>query len=232
MGWWRQERMTENNGSNFSLETRVRGDDVRVVVERGKQKLGKLVLSGGTICRVPAEPRGDDEAGKMAWIMTWEQFAEAMESRELGEVVRLSQCAYTSAARADARIVRPEANVDIPMPKARENLGLRRQFNAVEFSLIRKGYAPEYDEKWVMLFDPIKDELRIYRSWTGHCIYGLNFREHSRGSEIFGSWVNRDPEQYESTNTKHDTEVANWLIDVFLLGRQRDFPSASKYEVS
>ena len=197
-------------------------------MSKEKQKLGKLVQSGGTICWVPAEPHGDNEAQKMAWVLTWEQYAETMQSRELGEVVRLSQCAYTSATRADARIVRPEANVDIPMPKARGDLGIPRHFNTVEFSLIRKGYAPEYDEKWVMFFDSIKNELRMYRSWTGYCIHGLNFREHSRGSEIFESWVNRDPEQYESTNTEHDADVVNWLIDVFLLGRQRDFPSASK----
>ena len=222
--------MTENQGSNFSLETRVRDDEVRVLVGRGKQKLGKLVLNGGTICWVPKGPKVGDEARKMTWLMTWEQFAEAMQSIDLGEVVRLSQCAYTSPARAEARIVRPEANVDFPTLKARGNLGLQRHFNTVEFSLIRKGYTPEYDEKWAMFFDSIQNELRMYRSSTGYCIYGLKFREDSTGGEIWESWVNRDPEQYASTNTKQDAKEADWLIDVFLLGRQREFPSESGSE--
>src|ERR1035437_5008833 len=114
--------MTENNRSNFNVETRVQGDDVRVLVDPGGQKLGKLVLSNQTICWVPAEPKKPNEGRRMTWVMTWEQFAEVMQSRDLSEIVRLSQCTYAFASRAGARIVRQEADLDVPMPKAREKL--------------------------------------------------------------------------------------------------------------
>jgi hypothetical protein len=219
--------MTENNRSNFNVETRVQGDDVRVLVDRGGQKLGKLVLSNRTICWVPAEPKKPNEGRRMTWVMTWEQFAEVMQSRDLSEIVRLSQCTYAFASRAGARIVRQEADLDVPMPKAREKLGLRRHFNIAEFALIRKGYPPEYDESWIMYFDSIQSELRMYRALTGYCIYSLRLREDSEGGEISESWVNRESEQYGSTDIEHDAEVATWLIDAILLGRERDFPSES-----
>jgi len=74
----------------------------------------------------------------------------------------------------------------------------------------------------------VRSELRMCRSWTGYCIYTLRFGEDSHGAEIMESWVNRDKEQYESTNTKHDAELAQWLIDAFLLGKRREFPSESR----
>lgn len=86
-------------------------------------------------------------------------------------------------------------------------------------------FPPDWDAKWGISFDATRRELRMCRSWTGTCIYLLLFREHSKGAEIAESWVNRDPEQYQEDDTRHDREVASWLIDVFLLGQNREFPS-------
>lgn len=214
----------ERNRSHFGIETRVKDDDVQIAVSRRVEKFGRLVLNNKTVCWVPEELQDDEESRRMTWLMTWEQFAEVMQSRNLSEIIHLSQAAYASASRAGAAIVPHEACFDTSMPKAREKLGLRRRFNIAELSLIRRGYTPVNDDKWIMYFDSIQSELRMYRTWTGHCIFSMKLREDSHGAEITESWVNREPEQYESTDTKHDIEVASWLIDVFLLGREREPP--------
>jgi hypothetical protein len=155
--------------------------------------------------------------------MTWQEFGNAMESGDLGEIVFLDESTY---ARAN-RVAAPVADTDFgcSMPEARAELGLARRFNTAEFALIRKGSLPDWDAHWGMSFDPARNELRMCRSWTGHCIYILKFREDSRGVEIEQSWVNRDPEQYQETDLGHDSDLASWLIDTFLLGRQSEFPS-------
>jgi len=177
---------------------------------------------------VPEGSHQADEAEMetMTWVMTWEQFAEAMQSIDLSEVVHLSQCTYASASRAGAK--RQEALNTTPMPNAREELGLRRRFNVAELALIRKGCDAGWDGKWIVYFDPIQSELGMFRAWTGLCIFSLRIREDSEGGEITESWVNRDPEQYDGTDTKYDAEFASWIIDVFLLGRKTDFPSKSQ----
>jgi hypothetical protein len=202
----------------LTIETRVKGDDVRVALDRGEQRLGTFLMSNQTICWVPA-------ASEMTWVMTWEQFSEVMQSFDIGEVVRLNQSAYASAARAGAGTVPHEAGFDAPMPKPREKLSLRRHFNSTEFALIRKGGSS--GDKWTMYFDSTRGELRMYRTWSGICIFSLRFREDSDGGEISEAWVHRKEGGY----TKQDAiEIASSLIDVFLLGRNQGYPSESKSE--
>jgi hypothetical protein len=159
----------------------------------------------------------------MSWLLTWEQFSGVMETSELSDILILDQSAYARANRLRALVADSEPG--IPMPDARAELGLRRRFNTAEFALIRKGFPSDWDAHWGMTFDSVEGELRMCRSWTGHCIYTLKFREDSRGVEIEQSWVNRDPEQYQETDLGHDRDLASWLIDTFLLGRQSEFPS-------
>jgi hypothetical protein len=164
--------------------------------------------------------------------MTWEGFAETMQSIDLPDSLCGSQAAYISASRAGAEIARPQGKFKPhPMPKARKKLGLRRSFNPIEFALIRKGFIPaSSDDKWFIAFDATQCELRLYRSWTGFCIYIIRFREGEDGCEISESCVNREPEQYNEASIEHDANMATWLIDVFLLGREKDFPTHSQPE--
>jgi hypothetical protein len=209
--------MIENSKSQFSIETRVLGDEVRLAVNLNGKSFGTVVANEQTICWVPEKQQESNETQKMTWVMPWKQFADAMQTEELSEVVRLSESSYSSASRAGASAARPETDAKLQTPDTRAPLGLRRHF--------RKGYTPVYDDKWVMYYDVAQHELRMYRTWTGHCIFGLTFQEAPDGAEIADSWVNRDLQQYNGTGTKHDIEVASWLIDFFLLGKNREFPS-------
>jgi len=195
---------------------------VQIAVSRGAEKFGTLVLNGQTTCWIPAPAEEGGVDRQLTWLMPWEQFAAAMQSADLGDIGQFDQSVYVPASRVSA----PEADASFgsPMPDAREELGLRRRFNIAEFALIRKGFPPEWDAHWGICFDPVRSELRMCRSWTGACIYLLSFREDSEGAEISEAWVSREPGQQSDTTTEHDAEVASWLIDVFLLGRKREFP--------
>jgi hypothetical protein len=133
-----------------------------------------------------------------------------------------------SKNRTGSKTATAEDHQNFPMPKSREKIPLRRVFSGGEFALIQKGFIPSsMDDKWFIFFDSAASELRMHRSWTGYCIYILKLEEDGDGCKIAGAWANRDLEQYKSASTKHDVEVASWLIDVLLLGEERDFPSKS-----
>ena len=51
--------------------------------------------------------------------------------------------------------------------------------------------------------------LWAHRSWTGFCIYRIDFKEDGRHTVT----VNRDPEQYVSADAAADAESLNALLD-------------------
>ena len=113
-----------------------------------------------------------------------------------------------------------------PMPDKRAPLPLTRRLSNEEFAQIQKGFVPQsMDDHWFIYFDTSTNQLFMHRSWTGFCIYILKFAQMSNGWEVTASWVNRDTKQYEATDDEHDGAVALWLIDILLLGKERDFPS-------
>jgi hypothetical protein len=214
--------MEQRDVSTFGLETQVRGNDVRVAVVRGndvqvavvrgQEKFGTLMLSEQTVCWIP-----ETAVNGNTWLMTWKQFTETMQSEDLRKVGYLSQSTYTPASRASAETVKPEAYAGVPVPKAREDLGLRRHFNLAEYALIRKGSAASL----YIYFDPAKCELRMHRGQSGIFSYALKFRENGEGAEIYESWANRVPGEhgrYESV--EQEAEHVSWVIDFFLLGKE------------
>jgi hypothetical protein len=102
--------MEPTDVSTLSLETHVRGNDVRIAVVEGKKTFGTLTLSKQTVCWI-AEGAADDNT----WLLTWKQFAETMQSEELRRVVRLSESTYTSTSRASAGTIEPEAYASVPV---------------------------------------------------------------------------------------------------------------------
>lgn len=113
-----------------------------------------------------------------------------------------------------------------PMPHRKAPLPLTRWLSNEEFAQIQKGFVPQsMDDHWFIYFDNSTNQLYMHRSWTGFCIYILKFVQMSDGWEVTASSVNRDPKQYKEADDEHDTAVALWLIDVLLLGKEREFPS-------
>ena len=86
----------------------------------------------------------------------------------------------------------------------------------LELDRLEVGYVPgAMEDKWFIYFE--NGWLRFHRSWTGACIYGLKVQTTSQGGQVAESWVNRDAEQYRSTDTGYDRRLVDFLIDAFLL---------------
>ena len=95
-----------------------------------------------------------------------------------------------------------------PMPARHETFVLSRSFSDAEMAVLRCGHIPSaMEDKWFWYMEG--SALFAHRSWTGHCIYRIDFREDSHHTVT----VNRDPEQYKCTSVKEDTESLNRLLD-------------------
>ena len=96
----------------------------------------------------------------------------------------------------------------LPMPAQHEIFVLRRAFSDEEMKALRHGNIPqEMEDKWFWYMEG--STLWAHRSWTGYCIYQIDFKED--GAHLVT--VNRDPEQYRCTSTEDDIVSLNKLLD-------------------
>ena len=95
-----------------------------------------------------------------------------------------------------------------PMPEQHETFVLDRSFSGAEMDALRRGNVPQaMEDKWFWYMEG--STLWAHRSWTGHCIYRIDFQED--GHHIVT--VNRDPEQYGCTSIEEDLQSLNKLLD-------------------
>ncbi len=94
------------------------------------------------------------------------------------------------------------------MPEKHETFILRRSFREQEMEALRCGNIPQaMEDKWFWFMEG--STLWAHRSWTGYCIYRIDFSED--GNHVVT--VNRDPEQYGCTSISQDIESLNSLLD-------------------
>jgi hypothetical protein len=111
-----------------------------------------------------------------------------------------------------------------PLPAKRASLSLDRTFTQAEMGRIKQGLVPaEMEDKWFVYFD--SNALYFHRSWTGICIYVVQFTENKDSWHMTEADVNRDSEQHKATDDKHDSQMISYLVDVLLLHREAEFPS-------
>jgi O-acetyl-ADP-ribose deacetylase (regulator of RNase III) len=117
--------------------------------------------------------------------------------------------------RKSLRLIAPDLKVAeksdwqaAEMPEKRGNFILERTFTPDQMDALRHGNIPKAQEdKWFWYMEG--DTLYAHRSWTGHCIYIVEFRANGKHSVT----VNRDPEQYKVTDYDADRERLNELLD-------------------
>lgn len=96
-----------------------------------------------------------------------------------------------------------------------------------EFDLIQKGLYPEaMEDKWIIHFED--NMLYFYRSWTGLCIYTVEFfsflhREKPRYG-IKDITINRNKDQYGETDDFWDASLVYYMITSMLLGIAEEPP--------
>ena len=96
----------------------------------------------------------------------------------------------------------------VPMPEQHETFVLSRSFSEEEMNALRCGNVPQaMEDKWFWYMEG--STLWAHRSWTGNCIYQIDFKEDGDHVVV----VNRDPEQYKCTSIDEDIESLNKLLD-------------------
>lgn len=78
------------------------------------------------------------------------------------------------------------------------------------------------EDKWFIYFDDCW--LRFHRSWTGAFIYAVRLEHAGDGIRATESWVNRNSDQYRWSSIEYDRESVGYMIDRFLLKKDRKPP--------
>ena len=96
----------------------------------------------------------------------------------------------------------------IEMPLKHDTFVFHRPLSAHQMKVLRRGNIPQaMEDKWFWYMEG--DTLFAHRSWTGYCIYRIDFKPD--GNHIVT--VNRDPEQYTCTSIAEDTKGLNKLLN-------------------
>ena len=95
-----------------------------------------------------------------------------------------------------------------PMPEQHETFVLNRTISDEQMNVLRRGNIPQaMEDKWFWFMEG--STLWAHRSWTGHCIFRVDFKEDGHHTVV----VNRDPKQYKCTSIEEDMESLNRLLD-------------------
>lgn len=98
------------------------------------------------------------------------------------------------------------------MPVRNAQFKLERHFTDAELHNLKCGFIPvEMEDRWFMYFE--NDTMYIHRSWTGNCIYIVEF---NFKTDVHSVVVNSDKEQYTCTSTKEDLQQLNQLLNRFI----------------
>lgn len=96
------------------------------------------------------------------------------------------------------------------MPEMHVVTEFRMDLTPEQMDTLSWGHVPlEMEDKW---FSYMEDgRLHIHRSWTGFCIYIVEFSRDGRHRVT----INRDPDEYTNTDLDKDMEMLAALIGMF-----------------
>jgi len=94
------------------------------------------------------------------------------------------------------------------MPVQHDTFVLVRSFTPEQMKALRRGNIPRaMEDKWFWYMEG--DTLFAHRSWTGACIYRMDFSADDHHKVT----VNRDPEQYTCISVDEDRDSLNKLLN-------------------
>ena len=98
-----------------------------------------------------------------------------------------------------------------PMPEKQTTVPMDESIPSAAMCIVKYGHIPDaMEDHWFMYCD--ETTIRYYRSWTGFCIYVAKYEDDGETCRITELTVNRDPEQYNSTDNEHDTALFMALL--------------------
>lgn len=102
-----------------------------------------------------------------------------------------------------------------PLPSAVERLCIERSFHARELARLREGLVPErMEDRWFVLWE--EGWLRLYRSWSGSCVFQLRFTPLGEGFRIEEALLNREPGEGATGESRPLIEMLQRLLSELL----------------
>ena len=96
------------------------------------------------------------------------------------------------------------------MPEMHVVAEFRMDLTPEQMDTLSWGHVPlEMEDKWFSYME--NGRLHIHRSWTGFCIYIIEFCRDGRHRVT----INRDPDEYTNTDLDKDMEMLAALIGMF-----------------
>ena len=110
-----------------------------------------------------------------------------------------------------------------PMPREHITVTFQHEFSLDDYEKLQYGFIPkQMEDKWFIYFEDNK--IYCYRSWTGFCVYIVEFEVTQRNSKIVKITINRDREQYSETDNNWDCQFIVYLINLLLLKKKTPYP--------
>ena len=81
-----------------------------------------------------------------------------------------------------------------PLPAERQRLVVNRVYTPEEMAIIYRGFIPSsMDDRWFIYYE--ERSLFLHRSWSGFCIFRIDFEPTLVGWSVASAWVNRRQDQ-------------------------------------
>lgn len=124
------------------------------------------------------------------------------------EIIRIGNEVLRHSAASRYKVADRNDWENTDMPDRHETFVFERPFTAQQMEALRRGNIPQaMEDKWFWFMEG--DTLYAHRSWTGICIYRIDFKPDNRHVVT----VNRDPEQYKYISTDDDAQTLNDLLN-------------------
>jgi len=103
------------------------------------------------------------------------------------------------------------------MPQDKVILPIKQKYSKEEYNKLKQGFIPKVmEEKWFIYFE--EQKLYFHRSWTGLCVYELNFIKDNGKYIISKGYLNgKIAEQRDSMSLKEEVNIVLSLIYILLL---------------
>ncbi len=99
-----------------------------------------------------------------------------------------------------------------PMPEQKIELKVERQVSNDEMQQLKMGFIPDdMNQRWFVYYED--NRLYFHRSWTGYCIYIIEFEPKGEEFSISRLLVNRDKTQYSNERNEIDEEIILDLLN-------------------
>ena len=96
-------------------------------------------------------------------------------------------------------------------------------FSQQEYARIRRGLIPvEMEDKWFMFWEA--DSLFLHRSWTGHCVYRVEFQSSGDRFQVARASISSDNEHHRRGSDQYEAALVDFLIRAILLHQSVEFP--------